>query len=98
MEALLLGACARFDRFVLEYFIRRRPTLPPAGLRERLARAAAFYSDRRFIERPGSFFVQPRDPSVETGWRGSRSAAGRRTPRELPIRATLSFMVAMCLL
>jgi len=52
VESLVLGACARFDCFVLEYFIRRRPTLPPAGLRERLVRAEAFYSNRRFIERP----------------------------------------------
>jgi len=69
LESLLLGLCARFDRFVLEYFIRRRPTVPPAGLRERLERAEAFYADPRFIERPATYFVRPRDARVERGRR-----------------------------
>ena len=55
-EATLLGACARVDRFMLEHSIRRRPVLPAAGLRERLARAGDFYGDPRLLD---TFFVPP---------------------------------------
>ena len=59
-ERLLLDACARFDRLVLEHFIKRAPTPPPPGLRARLERARAFYGDPRFIADPDAFFVPPR--------------------------------------
>jgi alpha/beta hydrolase family protein len=58
-EALLLGACARVDRFFLDTFLRRRPIAPAPGLGERLARASAFYGDPRFITSPGEFFLRP---------------------------------------
>src|SRR5262249_45307926 len=47
-------------RFVLEHFIRRRPTVPPPGLRDRLARARRFYTNPRFLEEPETFFATPR--------------------------------------
>jgi pimeloyl-ACP methyl ester carboxylesterase len=58
--ALVLGACSRVDRFVLDHFIRRRPVVPPPGLRDRLERAARFYTDPRFIAEPDAFFTPPR--------------------------------------
>jgi hypothetical protein len=58
-ESLVLGACARVDRFVLDHFIRRRPCEAPAGLRERLERARRFYADPRFVEDAGTFFETP---------------------------------------
>jgi pimeloyl-ACP methyl ester carboxylesterase len=59
-ERLLLDACTRFDRLVLDHFIRRAPTTAPPGLRARLERAQDFYSDPRFIADPDAFFVPPR--------------------------------------
>ncbi|HLY36440.1 MAG TPA: alpha/beta hydrolase family protein [Candidatus Binatia bacterium] len=59
-ERLLLDACTRFDRLVLDHFIRRAPTPPPPGLHARLERARAFYGDPRFIADPDAFFVPPR--------------------------------------
>jgi pimeloyl-ACP methyl ester carboxylesterase len=62
LEALLLGAGARLDRFVLERYLRRQTFAPPAdggALRARLLRAQAFYADARFIGDPGAFFQMP---------------------------------------
>lgn len=59
VDALLVGACARLDRFVLERFIRRRPPAPLPGLAARLRRAAAFYADDRFVAEPDAFFAPP---------------------------------------
>jgi len=64
-EALLVGACARFDRLVLDHFIRRAPTTPPPGLRARLERAREFYADPRFIAQPDTFFAPPREFRAE---------------------------------
>jgi len=69
LEALLFGGCARFDRFVFDYFIRRLPEPPSAGLGERLARARRFYADSRFITEPESFFRSPKAPRAEVTWR-----------------------------
>ena len=57
--SLVLDACSRVDRFVLEHFIRRPAVAPPRGLRARLARAAAFYGDERFVAEPETFFAPP---------------------------------------
>ena len=59
-ERLLLDACLRVDRLVLDHSLRRAPTPPPPGLRARLERARAFYGDPRFITDPDAFFVPPR--------------------------------------
>ncbi len=62
LEALLLGAGARLDRFVLERFLRRRAFAAPpdgAALRARLARGRVFYADPRFAADPAAFFVPP---------------------------------------
>jgi len=61
-EAVLLGAGARLDRFVLELYLRRTAFATPqdgAALRERLARARAFYADARFVAHPATFFAEP---------------------------------------
>ena len=61
-EGLLLSAGARLDGFVLRHFLRRQVFAAPADgvhLRERLARARAFYADPRFVDDPDSFFVPP---------------------------------------
>ena len=68
LEGLLLGGCARFDRFVFDYFIRR-PLAPPVdGLGDRLARARRFYADSRFITDPESFFCSPKPARTEVTW------------------------------
>ncbi len=62
LEALLLGAGARVDRFVLDHFLGRTAFTRPAdasGLRERLLRARDFYADPRFLANPDAFFVPP---------------------------------------
>jgi pimeloyl-ACP methyl ester carboxylesterase len=62
LEALLLGAGARLDRFVLDRYLRRRTFGAPAdgaALRARLARAQTFYRDARFLHDPDAFFVPP---------------------------------------
>jgi hypothetical protein len=62
LEALLLGAGARLDRFVLERFLRRGEFAPPhdgAALRARLDRARPFYADPRLLADPAAFFVSP---------------------------------------
>jgi hypothetical protein len=62
LEALLLGAGARLDRFVLERVLRRGAFAPPgdgAALRDRLDRARPFYADPRFLADPAAFFVSP---------------------------------------
>src|SRR5262250_2294670 len=64
-EALLVGACARFDRFVLNHFIRRAPTTPPPGLGPRLERAREFYADPRFIAEPDTFYAPPHELRAE---------------------------------
>ncbi len=61
-ESLLLGAGARLDRFVLEYFLKRGAFPAPrdgAALRDRLARARSFYADPRFAADPTAFFASP---------------------------------------
>jgi pimeloyl-ACP methyl ester carboxylesterase len=67
LDALLLGAGARLDQFVLDRFIRRR-AFPAArdeqALRLRLARALDFYRDPRFVDEPDSFFAPPALPRV----------------------------------
>lgn len=69
LEGLLFGGCARFDRFVFDYFIRQ-PLVPPAdGLGDRLARARRFYADSRFLTEPESFFRSPKHPRAEVTWR-----------------------------
>jgi hypothetical protein len=62
LEALMLGAGARLDRFVLQHFIRRAAFAPPedgSTLPGRLLRASEFYRNPRFLEDPGSFFATP---------------------------------------
>src|SRR5690242_18896261 len=61
-EALLLGAGARLDRFVLDRFVRRSGFAVPAdgaALRDRLGRARTFYGDARFADDPAAFFAPP---------------------------------------
>jgi hypothetical protein len=63
LEALLLGAGARVDRFVFEHFIGKtafRRTESPAALRARLDRAHAFYANPRFMRDAETFFAPPR--------------------------------------
>jgi pimeloyl-ACP methyl ester carboxylesterase len=61
-EGVLLGAGARLDRFVLERYLRRTAFAAPrdgAALRDRLARARAFYANPRFVAEPATFFAEP---------------------------------------
>ena len=68
LDGAVLGACARVDRFVLDHFIRRRPTRPGADLRDRLARAREFYSQPEFLARPETFFATPSPLRVSNDW------------------------------
>jgi pimeloyl-ACP methyl ester carboxylesterase len=71
-EAVLLGAGARLDRFVLELYLRRTAFATPqdgAALRERLARARAFYADPRFVAHPATFFAEPAPLRTHVGRR-----------------------------
>jgi len=62
LEAMMLGAGARLDRFVLERFVKRAAFAVPrdgAALRARLERARAFYGDERFVGDSTTFFAEP---------------------------------------
>src|SRR5262249_35643485 len=62
VEAMMLGAGARLDRFVLERYPRRAAFAAPddgAALRARLIRAREFYGNPGFVTDPGSFFAIP---------------------------------------
>src|SRR5690349_14590951 len=73
LEALLLAAGARLDRFVLEHFLRRNTFPAPrdgAALRGRLERARTFYADPRFAADPAAFFVPPAPRRAQLRRRG----------------------------
>jgi pimeloyl-ACP methyl ester carboxylesterase len=62
LDYLMLGAGARIDRFVLEFFLRRRTLSVPddgGALRARLERAREFYSNPAFMAEPDAFYAPP---------------------------------------
>jgi len=73
LEALMLGAGARLDRFVLERYLRRTAFAMPddgAALRARLHRAREFYSNPQFVSDPGSYYATPTPPRASLRRRG----------------------------
>jgi hypothetical protein len=63
-ERVLVGLGARFDEFMVRWWMRADRPSPPADplLREHLERAHAFYSNPVFLTDPETFFAPPEPP------------------------------------